>query len=299
MSYLSLVRCHGLFALYSTSLLIILNENISRGYLLTTTAKSAITSNQDRFAVGFGSTDECFVILIYLSVAQMHYKTNVLSLDNQNVLLLALNFIYHMCIFLPLQLVLIQRISTSLSLFMVCYNLQLFIAGCVVWKYVKDLQDVQVEIRAVLRSNENETTEEHFTVAQKHQNMFLEFNRIYGAFNLFVIIHSTISMTVQANVILMYIFNRSYRHEGTTLPLVFLLIWSMSSLLRIAVLCIASQRTKDAWECLEKKLGDCCPSLIFRALLLERQFTACRLMILDNQLLFTVSRISWPTPGRI
>lgn len=291
----SLIRRHLLFVLYCMALTTTIIEYLAFDYLLTNIQGPSGRASQrlNLFSIIVGLADDLFLVLSLITIAILHQKYPLLSIDrNQSLIAQGLNFLYHMCFLFPIHLNLVLHRGVSVHFYVLVYNYQLFIISSVVLNYAKRMYDLGQEIRVAMKRNNDYPGEPNFTFAiqchRKNSKIFQELNQAFGDFNFVIVIHAVVVITIQTNVILMYIFNEGYKRTETILRLIFLILWSGSSFLQLVIVSIASHHGTSVWKSFEKKLTSHCPSYTFRAILLERQFMINKFFVIDNEFLFNV-----------
>lgn len=281
-----------LFYLHCATFVVILFLNFYKGLLLTTTnsTTSALSSQLNRFSVAFGSIDECFLILIFERIFSLHRKFNILSFDStKSAWLFITSSIYHLDMLIPIHLVLITSPDKLVHLFVLCYDLQLFIGSTVVFDYAKKLYDIRRDLNSAL---EDSNEERILKCYENYSHVFKECNERYGLLNLYVLTHAMVIITIQANVILMYVFNGTYRHSGTYPRLAYIIIWSFLGLVKLSIICFTCHSTQKTWKRFGVKMGQYQEIYNIAALLLDRKFTAAKCFVINNELLFMVNLFS-------
>ena len=283
MSLKTCLRNHLLFSMYCSSILVILILNACKGYLLTNT-KSDQRLDLDKFKLGYGITDELLLLLKFERLARLHLKHNSLAFNRgNNSLAFGLIFGYHFFVFAPLHLRLNSG-SAVLNLYIVCYNIQLFFVSVGVLVYVQGVLEFRRHTKEVL--NQDPDSDVAFIFHENHRVCFKNFNSDYGLFLSYVLVHTVITASIQANIILMYVFNDAYQLPGMGTRLLYLLNWLLLGPVKLTAICVASDLALGTWLAFERKLRGSGHQL--RGLLLQTNFVAGKSFLVDNRLIFMV-----------
>lgn len=290
-----LFRDQFLFTLYFATLSILIFEYFCCGYLLTTIQRGSQTNaGISRFSIGFGLTDECFLVGIFITVAIRHIKFKILSFDRiQSVPLFAINFFYHLCFQFPMNLFLTRNQSAEVAMLLFCYSYQHFIVTTVVVNYSRALRLIRNELK-VVTEEVRETDGSNLTAAlqchHKYSKLCQELSSRYSAFAILIVVHATIVVTIRSNIFLMYIFNEGYKSQSIW-KLVLMMTWAASSFSQMSILLIASHRIANSWRSFVKQLANYSQSFNFRLLLLDDgRLMAYKFFKMDNEFLFKVRK---------
>lgn len=284
---------HICFALYTVAVLVSIAETV---WKIKSLIDHPAYLDRPEFVLSlniFGSivtvVDIAFLILIYAKVTFMHFKNRILRFEYPFPI--GLNFIYHMVIMAPIQVVLLLENNFLENTYAICYNFQLFVITTVVIHYAMRLFNVRKELQLIEFNDDAYYSKIDPQAEQCHSansGVFKEFNDIFGRFNFYVIIHSCIIITVIVNIMLVMVFVGEINEGNNRLQFVFIILRVGTGTFMISTICIASHKTEMEWKNFESKLSRHCGSYALRAVLLERQFSACNYYFINNELLFTV-----------
>lgn len=294
MSLLKWFRDQFLFVLHCISLLILLVLNYTNGFLLTST--NGDTSDRkvemNRFSVAFGVTDEFFVLLIFVQIFNLHRRVKLLAFEyRRDIFPFSCVAIYHFAILAPIHLDLLSGPNKMIHLFASCYDIQQFIASMVIVDYSRKLGLIQKALRGALMDGPQSTLA--IQIHRKYSNLFKEYNQRHGQLNLLILMHIMVVITIQANVILMYVFNAAYRRPETWPRLYYMWLCFLAGLIKMGIICVSSNSMQLAWKDFEQKMAVNGTGYSFRGVMLQRSFSAAKCAVLNNQFFFAVRLIGF------
>lgn len=282
-----LFKQHFLFFLHCLCFSIMIILNLTKGYLITTTNESSKSQQLNVFGIAFGVADELFLVLYFIITARLHLNFGILRFgEKRNPILFAVIVVFQFGIFCPFQLLLITSRINLIFVFAFCYNVNQFFISLVILGYISTLFSKKKLFEKAIAQGSGSLVAQQ--CHRDHVKMFRTFSNRYGLLNLFVLMHAMLVVTIQANVILMYVFNKSYQHRGTIPRMVFTEIWLTSYVIKIGSICFASNAAENAWKVFERKLGQERNLYNLHGILMDQKFWATKCCVVNNKLFYSV-----------